>query len=97
MFFLQRKLKKILKESNHERALKEFARKLGCSTLGLADQHLEIRDEQKLISRIHEAARSRRESWLWLIAVIAAVASVISALAAWFAVILREGGGNGAS
>jgi len=54
--------------------------KLGCSFSPTASV------EEELIRRIQEAARSIRESRLWLIALASAIASALSALAAWLAV-----------
>ena len=36
--------------------------------------------------RIRDAIRAQRESWLWLVAVLAAFVSVASALSSWIAV-----------
>jgi len=66
-------------------ALRELADKLGCSlssTYTPDGKHI----EEEMIRRIQEAARSIRESRLWLIALISAITSLFSALAAWFAV-----------
>ncbi len=88
MIFVQRKIKKIMSIKDRDKrevALREFAVKLGCSlssTYTSDGKHL----EEELIRRIQEAARSIRESRLWLIALISAIASLFSALAAWFAV-----------
>ncbi len=41
--------------------------------------------DYELQQRLIEARRSKRESWLWLLAVISAIASMLSAAAAWFA------------
>lgn len=71
--------------------LRELAKELGCSLSstygGDGSKHL----EEELIRRIHDATRSIREARLWWIAVISAIASVVSALAAWTAVILSSG------
>jgi hypothetical protein len=69
-------------------ALRTLAMELGCSlssTYTSNGKHL----EEEIIRRIQEAARSIRESRLWVIAFISAIASFFSALAAWLAVILR--------
>lgn len=39
--------------------------------------------------RIREARKDWRDSWLWVLAFLSAVASVVSALAAWAAVLTR--------
>jgi hypothetical protein len=46
-------------------------------------------EDHELQQRVMEAERANRESRLWLLALISALASVISALAAW-AAILRK-------
>ena len=71
--------------SDREPALREFAIELGCS---LASTYTSngIHLEEETVRRIQEASRSIRESRLWWIAFISALASVFSALAAWLAV-----------
>jgi len=87
---IQKKIKKIMSISDRQKreiALRELAAKLGCSltsTYTLSSKHL----EDEVIRRIKEAVRSIRESRLWWIAFMSAVASVFSALAAWYAVYL---------
>jgi len=44
--------------------------------------------DSELQRRLIEAERSARESKLWLVALLSAVASVISAIAAWVAVVI---------
>jgi hypothetical protein len=87
IFFTQRLIKKIMNISDiseRETKLRTLAKDLSCSLSSTyADgKHM----EEELIRRIHEAARSHRESYLWFIAFISAIASVFSAIAAWFAV-----------
>ena len=88
MIFIQRQIKKIMTikdRDKREGALRQLAVKLGCSlssTYTSDGKHI----EEELIRRIQEAARSIRESRLWLIALASAIASALSALAAWFAV-----------
>lgn len=48
-----------------------------------------IAPDYELQRRVIEAKRARREQWLWLLAVISAIASVVSALAAWAAVMKK--------
>jgi len=45
--------------------------------------------EYELQRRVLEAERHLREHRLWLIAMVSAMASVISAIAAWLAIVLR--------
>lgn len=89
--WVQRRLKLILSKQSPEREteLRKFAVELGCSLSdtyrGDGSKHLEA----EVIRRIHEAARSIREARLWWIALISATASVVSALAAWCAVLSK--------
>ena len=88
MVNVQKKIKEIMAIGDRDKrevALRTLADKLGCSlssTYTSDGKHL----EEEVIRRIQEAARSIRESRLWLIALISAIASIFSALAAWFAV-----------
>jgi hypothetical protein len=84
MVNVQKHIKKIMTikdRGERDVALRKLAVKLGCSFSPPASV------EEELIRRIQEAARSKRESCLWWIAFISAVASAFSALAAWFAVL----------
>ena len=90
---VQRKLKQILSEPDigqREVALRQYAKDLGCSLAstytGNGKKHL----EEELVRRIQEASRSNRETRLWWIAFVSAVASVFSALAAWWAVVSQS-------
>lgn len=85
---VHRKLRKIMKKGRDEReiALRELAVRLGCSLTstygGDGSKHL----EHEVLRRIHEAASSIRGGRLWWLAVISAIGSIISALAAWVAI-----------
>ncbi len=49
-----------------------------------------IGDDNSIVQkRVIEAERAKREGRLWIIALISAIASVISAIAAWCAVLIR--------
>lgn len=88
---MQNKIKRILAikdQTKREVALRKFAQELGCSLISTYAAEGAKHLEDEIIRRIQEAARSIRESRLWWIAVIAAIASVLSALAAWSAVLL---------
>jgi hypothetical protein len=83
MINVQKHIKKIMTikdRGEREVALRKLAVKLGCNFSPTESV------EEELIRRIQEAARSIRESRLWLIALASAIASALSALAAWFAV-----------
>ncbi len=74
-------------------ALKEEARSLGLSE----ENWYEARDrsvsgsghfkESAIQARVREAKRARRENRLWIVAIISALASLFSAIAAWVAVL----------
>ena len=89
MVNVQKQIRKImttLDRKEQEIALRKLAMELGCSlssTYTSNGKHL----DDEVIRRIQEAARSIRESRLWLVALISAIASFFSALAAWFAVL----------
>ena len=90
---IQRKIKIIMTKdkSDREVALRKLARELGCSLSSTYDGNMDKHLEEEIIRRIQEAARSIRESRLWWIALISSIASAISALAAWYAVVFHEG------
>ncbi len=85
--FMQKRLQQIMKlnPDQRETALREYAQELGCSlssSYTSDGKHL----EEDIVRRIQESMRSIRESRMWWIAFVSAIASVFSALAAWFAV-----------
>ncbi|MDZ4178401.1 MAG: hypothetical protein U1E29_04090 [Coriobacteriia bacterium] len=65
------------------------ARELGVSLNYLVNPESGVTNEAELQRRVLEAERSARESRLWVVALVSAVASVISAAAAWVAVACR--------
>lgn len=75
-------------------ALEKRARKLGIECSGLeirmrdSGEHAKVY-EFELQKKIMEAERSIREHRLWIIALFSAIASAISAGAAWFAIFLK--------
>lgn len=68
-----------------ETELREKAKKLGVSTHGIVDPQTGRSDIAELQSRTINAERSIREGKLWWIAFVSALASVVSAIASWFA------------
>lgn len=86
MLFVERKLRRILKSQDHDVPLRRLAEDLGCSLESTYDMPSGKHLEARVVARIREAARSQREARLYWIAVIAAVASALSAFAAWCAV-----------
>ena len=75
-------------------ALRDLAESLGIPTFefegGRASRKFPVEDAE-LQRRIMEYRRSRRESRLWIIAVVSAAASVLSAAAAFIAVCIGRG------
>lgn len=67
--------------------LKNEAKKLGLSEDGWYNQNDHSFREAAIQARVREAKKARRENQLWIIALISALASLFSALAAWFAVL----------
>lgn len=82
---MSRRLKKILKLDypDRERKIQEYAQELGIPSNAdfNGNQHYEM------LRRVLEVGRSHRESRLWIIALLSAIAAIVSALAAWFAVL----------
>ncbi len=74
--------------------LRKRAEELGIECSGLeiphssSGEHVAVYEFQ-LQHKVMEAERSIREQRLWIIAFISAIASVISACAAWFAIVLK--------
>lgn len=70
--------------------LKKEAKELGLSEDGWYDHRGTVREvfrEAAVQARVREAKRARRENRLWIIAIISALASFFSAVAAWLAVV----------
>ena len=70
--------------------LEELCQKLGVDTTGEARTQSSSgsrprASDYELQRRLIEAKRSRREQWLWLLALVSAFASALSAAAAWYA------------
>ncbi len=72
-------------------SLRKRAEELGVSQHGLCTEKLGNINEALLQERVITAERSQREHRLWVIALISAVASAFSAIAAWIAVFCRCG------
>lgn len=71
--------------------LRKYAEQLGVSDHALYDAHSGTMDEPELQRRVMEAERHKRDASLWLIALISTISSVISALAAWTAIVIKSG------
>ena len=89
---VQRRLKKIMamKKDDRSSALRKLMGELGCSRSEIMYPSSGRDVEPEMVRRIQDAARSIREYRLWWIAFFSAIASVISALAAWTAVLMRN-------
>ena len=85
----QGELRRIMKLPRDEREpkLRQLAQDLGCSLAstygGDGSKHL----EDEVVRRIQEATRSHRDGLFCILALVSAVAAVLSALAAWCAVL----------
>ena len=75
-----------MKRDDRSSALRKLMGELGCSRSEIMYPNSGRDVEPEMVRRIQEAARSIREHRLWRIALLSAIASVISALAAWVAV-----------
>jgi hypothetical protein len=92
---IEKRIKTALRgqREGRETALLQLAADLGCSRSGAyaGGGHASVLlDEAEIIHRIREAARSRREERLWIIAALSAAASVISAAGAVVAALLSS-------
>ena len=76
-----------LPKEERETELKNHLISLGGSLTGTLNSKTGRSIEDLLISRIINLERSHREEKLWKIALCSAIASIISALAAWYVVI----------
>ena len=86
---VESKLKKIMNLPRADRwvALLELAKELGCSLQAVQVNGTVIEDD--IILRIRAADSARNATRMWWITFAAAVASAISAIAAWAAVIYK--------
>lgn len=73
-------------------ALERLAEELGISMFKPAETKYDKTgtNTYEVQRRIRESIKDWRDGWLWLIALISASASVLSALAAWMAVVMRS-------
>jgi len=78
-----------LKKDEREIELRKYAQALGVSLQGISDSDGRFL-EQELVERIINAERSLREHRLWIVALISSIASLLSALAAWIAVLANK-------
>ena len=84
---MSRKLKKIMSIKNigeRDKKLLEYLVSLGGIIYRISSSKERIIED--VVSKIRELERSQREEKLWIIALLSAIASILSALAAWVAV-----------
>jgi hypothetical protein len=88
MLGVQNRIKSIMRLEPNEREieLRKLAQKLGCSLSSTYSGDGAKHREEEVIRRIQEAARSTRESRLWLFALLSAISAILSAMAAWVAI-----------
>jgi hypothetical protein len=86
---MSRKLKNIMALRKEDRGveLKKYLISLGGTTTRSLNAKTGRTVEDIIVSRIINLERSHREEKLWIVALLSAIASILSALAAWFAVI----------
>ncbi len=75
-----------LKKGEREIKLKEYLISLGGTTTRTLNAETGRTVEDIIVSRIINLERSHREEKLWIIALLSAIASIFSALAAWYVV-----------
>jgi len=85
---MSRKLKNIMKLQKGEKEieLKKYLISLGGTTTRTLNAKTGRTVEDIIVSRIINLERSHREEKLWIIALLSAIASIFSALAAWYVV-----------
>ena len=76
-----------LQKKEKEIELKKHLTSLGGTTTRTLNSQTGRIVEDIVVSRIIDLERSHREEKLWVIALLSAIAAILSALAAWFAVI----------
>ena len=86
---MSRKLKNIMALRKEDRGveLKKYLISLGGTTTRTLNAETGRTVEDIIVSRIISLERAHREEKLWIIALLSAIAIILSALAAWFAVI----------
>jgi hypothetical protein len=86
---MSKKLQNIMKLQKEEKEieLKKYLISLGGTTARTLNSKTGRIVEDIVVSRIINLERSHREEKLWVIALLSAIAAILSALAAWYAVI----------
>ncbi len=83
------RLRMAKKLPDEESEVLKLAQELGVSTHGTLNTQTGRSNIPELQTRIINAQRSMREGRLWWIALISAIASMLSAFAAWIAVLRK--------
>jgi hypothetical protein len=84
---MSRKLKKIMSVKNigeRDKKLSEYLSSLGGYIFRISPRMESITED--IVNKIIELEKANREEKLWIIALLSAIASIFSALAAWYAV-----------
>ena len=84
---MSRKLKKIMSIKNiteRDKKLSEYLTSLGGTIYRISPRIESITED--VVDKIIELERANRDEKLWMIALLSAIASMFSALAAWYAV-----------
>ena len=89
VFRIQDEIKKRLASKDKDVEINKLARDLGCALDSKIDANGKHYTNE-VVKRIQEAARTYRESYLWIFAFVSAITSLISALAAWCAVLISK-------
>jgi predicted xylose isomerase-like sugar epimerase len=85
-----KKLKRIMQIENYDertKQLADYARELGVSITRLVGVKDGKTDENIVWERIQQALIMQQGQKMWIIALLSAIASIVSALAAWVAIL----------
>jgi hypothetical protein len=78
-----------MRRLKEKEGLRRQAKKLGVSLEqlpGKPEPPITILNDPEIQRRVMEAQRHKREGSLWLLALLSAIASIVSAVAAWYAI-----------
>jgi hypothetical protein len=95
-FGIQSQIKRVMAITDLDKrrdALLKLGDELGCSRSSLWEpvgDNVKFHEDE-MLRRIHEAARQKRESFVWVATALSALASVISAATALIALLLARG------
>ena len=83
------KIMQVKDEAERLIKLEHYGRKIGISYARMINMHTGKPEENMLVERIQQALSIRQGQRMWIIALCSAIASIISAVAAWTAVFLK--------